>query len=60
MIGVEFFAEDKSTKHRTSSTKVFFIQLDETVESLIALNRDKILKVMPNSRVIAVITEEGE
>lgn len=60
MISVKFFAEDKQTKQRTSSSIVFFDKADETVMHLIELNRDKILKAMPNSRVIAIITNEGD
>lgn len=60
MIGVKFFAEDKITKHRTTSTQVFFQKMDEAVASLIELNREKILRAMPNSRVIALVTNEGE
>lgn len=60
MISVRFFAEDKQTKQRTSSSIVFFDKADDTVMSLIELNRDKILTAMPNSRVIALITNEGD
>lgn len=60
MISVRFFAEDKHNKQRTSSSIVFFDKADETVMNLIELNREKILKAMPNSRVIALITNEGD
>lgn len=60
MIGIKFVAQDKNTKQKTFSTLVFFQKVDEAVISLVALNRDKILKAMPNSRVMALIINEGE
>ena len=60
MISVKFFVEDKITKQRTNSTTVFFNEADETVFSLIELNREKILNAMPNSRVVALIINEGD
>jgi hypothetical protein len=60
MVSVKFYAEDKNTKHRTSSTVVFFNELDEAVLSLIELNRNKILNAMPDCRVITVIADEGD
>jgi hypothetical protein len=60
MIGIKFVAQDKNTKQKTFSTLVFFQKVDEAVVSLIALNLDRILKAMPNSRVMALIINEGE
>lgn len=60
MVSVKFFAEDKVTKQRTNSTTVFFNEADETVSSLIELNREKISKAMPNTRVVALIINEGD
>jgi len=58
MISIVFFAEDKVTKHRTSSSIVFFDEMDDAVESLISINRERILAAMPECRVIAVIENE--
>lgn len=60
MVSVKFFAEDKSNKQKTSSNIVYFDNIDNTVLDLIELNREKILISNPNSRVVALITNEGD
>lgn len=59
MISVRFVAEDKISRQKTYSTLAYFDKLDETVVSLIKLNRGRILKAMPFCRVFAIIKNEG-
>jgi hypothetical protein len=58
MFMVKFFAEDKSTKDRMNSSDVFYKNFENTEISVIHLQRQHFLSLMPNCRVLVLIEQK--
>lgn len=60
MISVQFFAQDKETKQKTSSNKVYYDGINYTNLMVIKAQRDKLESNLKGYRIVCVIEEISE
>jgi hypothetical protein len=60
MISVQFFAQDKTTKQRTSSNKLYFDEINYTNLMVLKAQRTRLEFNLPNYRILCVIEELEE
>lgn len=60
MIAVQFFAQDKTTKQKTSSNKLYFDEINYTNLMVLKAQRTRLEVNLPNYRILCVIEEMEE
>jgi hypothetical protein len=60
MISVMFVSKDKTTGDVLKSQSVYFQEFNSLVSDIVKTNQEVIQRQFPNSRVFALIQNEGE
>jgi len=60
MIAVQFFAQDKTTKQKTSSNKLYFDEINYTTLMVLKAQRTRLEVNLPNYRIMCVIQQMEE
>lgn len=60
MISVQFFAQDKDTKQKTSSNKLYFDEINYTNLMVLKAQRTRLESNLPNYRIVCVIEQIKE
>ncbi len=60
MIAVQFFAQDKTSKQKTSSNKLYFDEINYTNLMVLKAQRTRLEVNLPNYRILCVIEELEE
>lgn len=60
MIAVQFFAQDKTSKQKTSSNKLYFDEINYTNLMVLKAQRTRLETNLPNYRILCVIEELEE
>jgi len=60
MIAVQFFAQDKTSKQKTSSNKLYFDEINYTNLMVLKAQRTRLETNLPNYRILCVIEQLEE
>jgi hypothetical protein len=60
MIAVQFFAQDKTSKQKTSSNKLYFDEINFTNLMVLKAQRTRLETNLPNYRILCVIEQLEE
>jgi hypothetical protein len=60
MISVQFFAQEKTTKQKINSNKVYFDEINYTNLMVIKAQRSKLESNLPDYRIVCVIEQISE